>query len=395
VIDVLEILVWIAAVVILFPVLVLLVEILVATAIPLTPSKSFAHEPRPPAAVLIPAHNEEQLITATIASLQPQLLAADRLIVIADNCTDQTAQVARAAGAEVAERNDPQRLGKDYAVAHGRASLEDYPPKVVVIVDADCRVAPGSIDVLVRSTHRLQRPVQANYLLELPPGAPLTASVNAFAFKVKNFVRPYGLSRLGLPCPLYGTGMAFPYPLLSELPLIGGHITEDMQLAVDSSLRGSPPFYCPQARVTSRLPLSTRAAAVQRTRWEHGHIQTILRCAPRLLWAGLSRGRLDVLALAADVMVPPLSLLVLFWIAATALAVTCRMLGGSWGPPGLLGIEALLLLVAVTAAWVRFGRSILRTVPLLAVPLYVAWKIPIYLAFLVRRQKAWVRTQRD
>ena len=393
--DIVQFVAWVAAFLILMPILVLLIESLVASVLPPPPSRSFAHEPRPPAAILIPAHNEESLIEATIASVRPQLLPSDRLLVVADNCSDQTAAVARQAGAEVTKRIDADRKGKGFALAHGRAVLEQAPPHVVLVVDADCRMEPGSIDVLVRSAHRMQRPVQANYLLKLPPGAPLTAAISVFAFKVKNFVRPYGLWRMGLPCPLFGTGMSFPWPLLQRLPLKSGNITEDMQLAVDASSQGDPPIYCHQAKVTSRLPLSTRAAAVQRTRWEHGHIQTILRCAPQLFWSGLRRGRLDVVALAMDVMVPPLSLLVLLWIASAALAATSPLLGGSWGPCYALGIEAFLLLVAVAAAWFRFGRSIVRGVPLLAVPIYVAWKIPIYLAFLLRRQKAWVRTQRD
>ncbi|MCA9260330.1 MAG: glycosyltransferase, partial [Planctomycetales bacterium] len=97
---------------------------------------------RPQIAVLIPAHNEEQAIGDTVRSVAAQLEEVDRLIVIADNCTDATAACARAAGAEVWERQDDLRRGKGYAILFAHERLREQPPEVVVSVDADCQPEP-------------------------------------------------------------------------------------------------------------------------------------------------------------------------------------------------------------------------------------------------------------
>src|SRR6185436_17440011 len=105
--------------------------------------------PRPRAAVLIPAHDEELGIAATVTGLRAQLAPGDRLIVIADNCSDGTAAAARAAGAEVIERQDTSRRGKGFAIVFAVDHLAaTTPPEAVIIVDADCRISPSGLEIL-------------------------------------------------------------------------------------------------------------------------------------------------------------------------------------------------------------------------------------------------------
>ena len=96
----------------------------------------------------MPAHNESAAIAATLEDIKAQLRAGDRLLVVADNCTDDTAAVARLSGAEVVERQDSERIGKGYALDWGLRHLDKDPPDVVVMIDADCRLAEGAIDRL-------------------------------------------------------------------------------------------------------------------------------------------------------------------------------------------------------------------------------------------------------
>ena len=95
-------------------------------------------EERAPMVVLIPAHNEEAGLTETLKASQKGLYPFDRILVVADNCTDNTASIARRNGAEVIERNDPDHRGKGYALDFGVRQLEHNPPGCVVILDADC-----------------------------------------------------------------------------------------------------------------------------------------------------------------------------------------------------------------------------------------------------------------
>jgi cellulose synthase/poly-beta-1,6-N-acetylglucosamine synthase-like glycosyltransferase len=344
--------------------------------------------------VLIPAHDEEKGIGRTVQALLPQLRPGDRLVVVADNCTDRTAEVARSLGATVSERTDADKRGKGYALDHGVRFLEASPPEVVVIVDADCLVPEGSLDRLVREA-AAGRPVQAAYVLDEPPDAGYKQQLSAFAFKFKNVVRPLGLARLGAPCLLTGTGMAFPWPVLAGARLASGNIVEDMQLGLDLAAAGHPPRLCPEAHVTGELPSGEAAAVSQRRRWEHGHLQTMLTQAPRLLLAAVRRGRPSLLGLALELAVPPLSLLALLWAAVLAAAVVFWQVGGSPWPAVVLGGAGLAVLLGIFAAWAKFGRDRLSLGTLLTAPLYVLWKVPIYLTFLVRRQQIWNRTPRS
>src|SRR3984957_17440651 len=177
-------------------------------------------------AILIPAHNEEGGIAATLRSIAPQLGKHDRLIVVADNCTDETGDIAQAEGAEVVSRANLEKRGKGFALDFGLRYLRSNPPDIVIVVDADCHVAPGAIDHLAKACASYRRPVQALYLMHNQPNARLRMQIAEFAWVVKNLVRPMGLGKLGLPCQLMGSGMAFPWMSISNMDLADGHIVE-------------------------------------------------------------------------------------------------------------------------------------------------------------------------
>ena len=352
-------------------------------------------EPRPKLAVLIPAYNEAAGIAATLSTILPQLTPQDRLLVIADNCTDDTAEIARKCGASAIERHDTERKGKGYALDFGLQSIASEPPEVVIMVDADCICGPDSIEKLARVAIAEQRPVQATYLMEQPPNPTPKDSISALAFLVKNLVRPSGLKQLGFPSLLTGTGMAFPWLIIRDVPLASSNIVEDMQMSLDLAIAGHPTVFCPEARVTGCLPQQQQVAKTQRTRWEHGHLQTLLTQTPRLATASIEQQRFDLMAIALDLSVPPLSLLVAIWLAAFAASLLAATLGTSSIPAILLGVQGLLILVSIVSAWAKFGRADISGSTLLSVPFYILWKIPLYLGFILKRQTKWVRTERD
>src|SRR6185437_2759739 len=104
----------------------------------------------------------------TLDDVKPQLRSTDRLVVVADNCSDDTASVATERGAEVAIRNDLARIGKGYALDWGIKHLAADPPDIVIVIDADCRVAAGTIACLAGACERQQRPVQSLNLMTAP-----------------------------------------------------------------------------------------------------------------------------------------------------------------------------------------------------------------------------------
>jgi len=346
-------------------------------------------------AVVMPAHNEAEVIVETLAALTPQLLPQDRLIVVADNCTDQTAELARKSGATVLERTDDTRRGKGYALDCGLRFLAASPPDAAVIVDADCQFRKGSIRMLAGDAIARQRPVQGVYLIDRPVEPSLKESVSAFAFKVKNLVRPLGLSRLGLPCLLTGTGMAFPWSVITTVDLASNSIVEDMKLGFDLAIAGSPPAMCSAVTVVGPLPPSDADAKTQRTRWEHGHLQLISHYCPRLFAQAVAQGRLDLWAIAIDLLIPPLSLLVTIWLGATLAMTLASGVSGFWLPALICYAAGLGLAIAVISAWAKFAQADLALKTLLSVPMYILWKIPVYLKFVTEPQVEWVRTRRQ
>ncbi len=351
--------------------------------------------PRPRMAVLMPAHDEARGIEAVLAVALPQLGAGDRLLVVADNCSDDTAQRARASGAEAVERNDPTQRGKGYALAFGVAHLRSNAPDVVIILDADCTIRPGSFEQLARQAVAANRPIQALYLMHAAPHASLKGRIAAFAWVVKNQVRPLGSSRLGMPCQLMGTGMAFPWPIIESAQLASGHLVEDMELGMELARRGQAPLFCPDAQVDSVFPEQSEGAVSQRKRWEHGHLSLIFGRAPRLLLEAITRRETLAVWLVLDLLVPPLALFVLcltlLWVATSVVLLA----GGSWTPWTLASTELALVGLGVAASWVRFGRDVISLKQLLGAPVYALSKLPLYLGTLRRKQVDWVRTKRD
>jgi cellulose synthase/poly-beta-1,6-N-acetylglucosamine synthase-like glycosyltransferase len=394
----LELLLCAAALALLIPVTVLAAELLLSLRYD---EKSALHESgeRRRLAILMPAHDEELIIASTLRSVIPQLAPNDRVLVVADNCSDRTATIAAQEGADVIERSDRLRRGKGYALDFGVRHLEvdpRGPPDIVIIIDADCRVGESAIDRLARMCARTMRPVQALYLMHGEDGnAGIKMRIAEFAWAIKNKVRPLGLRRLGLSCQLMGTGMAFPWSRISTASLASGHIVEDLKLGVDLALAGSAPLFCPGALVTSTFPSSEQGVAGQRMRWEHGYLGVIVAETAHLLALSFRTLNGALLAFALDLSVPPIALLVslltFVWLSSAAFYffVHVRL------PIVICTFEILFLALGIVLAWRKYGRHIVSLDDLARAGIYVLWKVPLYAKFFGRRQSEWVRSKRD
>jgi 1,2-diacylglycerol 3-beta-glucosyltransferase len=344
---------------------------------------------------LIPAHDEEPGIEATLAALARCEYPAERrrTIVIADNCNDRTAERARAAGAEVWERCDPSKRGKGHALiwAFERLDAEDPAGEGIVVLDADCVPSAnllGAIDLRLRSGARA---LQADYVVG-NPGASHAAALRFGAFALMNTVRFQGKQQLGLSCGLVGTGMAFSRDLLRRRPWTTTGLTEDEEYHMRLVLAGERAEFVADASVSSAMPTSLRGSSEQQARWEGGKLQLIRRWAPRLVLAGILRRDPVRVHAGLECLVPPQSL-----IAAGS--------AGSALAGLLLGHRRLLALsLATIAAQLTFVLAGLRLVrapanvyrALLTAPALIAAKLVIYARLLGRRgPTSWVRTERE
>lgn len=395
---------WLLVGLLALPALVLLVQVVAAAPVarrvlgrPAAGPLSSRTKPRPRIAVVVPAHNEAEGISDTLQSIQAQLAESDVLLVVADNCSDSTAHVARTLGAAVVERRDSQRIGKGYALDHGLRHLEQVSARgieVVCFVDADCVLRPGSLDALADAACTTGLPAQAINVMHAPSEAPLQLRLAEMAWRLKNVVRPIGWARLGCPCQVLGTGTALPWRLATHAALATDHLAEDLQLGLDLALAGHPAVLCQAARVDSMFPSTTDGARLQHTRWEHGHIDVIFSRVPGLLWYAISRVDAAVLTLSLDLVVPPLgayALAIAVLVGVTTLAATLNL-----GQGPLLGslLIASTLLLAVLVAWVQVGRGLVTFTELAGAPWYALRKLPMYFGILLGRRVPWTRSDR-
>ena len=346
-------------------------------------------------AVLVPAHNEGAGILPTIRDIQGQLGPADRLLVVADNCTDDTAAIVRTAGVEVTVRADAARRGKGYALEFGVRHLALDPPDVVVIMDADCRLGENALRHLSESVLASGRPAQSLYLMLAPENALPGKGVNLFAWRVRNWIRPLGMKSFGLPTQLFGTGMAFPFTLLVGRDLGNSRLAEDCALGIALASAGYPPLFVGEARVHSHFPVSQVGSESQRERWEKGHLENIIDLVPRALVEALGGGKPGLAALAVDMAVPPLSLLVLVTAVCVLLGGAAFALGASLAALAISLISSALVALGTVLAWRAVGRDVLPLRELLRLPLHVARKFGFYHGIASgKASSSWIRTDR-
>lgn len=363
----------------------------IASLLPLRPIN--AQSPDRIAAV-VPAHNEGAAMTLTLNDLKAQLRPQDRLLVVADNCTDDTADVARAMGVECIERHDPDRRGKGYAIQAAISHLRGDPPAVVYFIDADCRVDPDAVQRVVAAAHGERRPAQGLTLMHAPESGAPAMRVAEFAWLVMNRVRMGGLFRLFDVARLTGTGMAFPWSVVAENDLATGDIVEDLSLSLRLCEQGHAPVFVPDAVIRGSFPVSDDAAMKQRARWEHGSLDLSQRRSFMLLKRGVLKGDGRLMALALDVMLPPVVLLGLL-LAFLFLLASIALLLGAEAPFFLAAAAVLIFASAIAIAWMRWGRHILPLSSAGKFVDYVLFKRRVYSAQAKHSTKTWTRTERD
>jgi cellulose synthase/poly-beta-1,6-N-acetylglucosamine synthase-like glycosyltransferase len=289
---------------------------------------------------------------------------------------------------EVIERTDSQLRGKGHALAFAVDRLEAEPADVLVVLDADCAIDRASLRALVDSAAESGRPAQAINLLRPDRSASPLVQLSTFAFMLKNLVRQRGLQRLAGRVHLTGTGMGMPFGLFQASAHVRSSIVEDLALGLELAGQGHAPQLIDEAFVWSGGS-TEQGTLVQRRRWEGGFLATAARYGPKTIIRGNLLAGLDLL-------VPPLALFAALNLLALLVAAALILVSGAaWWP---IAVQAMLLAgagFAVFLAWAREGRRFVSLAVLARVPLYVLWKLPMYVG-LARRgaPEEWLRTGR-
>ena len=346
--------------------------------------------------VIVPAHNEAAIIERTIASLLGIDWPRDRfrVVVIADNCSDDTAAVARAAGAEVWERSDAANRGKGYALQYAFAASRDgHWADAVVVVDADSEASPNLLQAFAARIESGMEAVQSHYGVRNPMASWRTRLIT-IAKGSFHIVRSRAREKLGLSCGIRGNGWCVTHKLLERVPYEAFSLTEDVEYGITIGLAGYRVAYADEAHSDADMVSSEDIARRQRQRWEDGRFQLIRSKTPLLLAAALARRSAVCLDLAIDLMVLPLSYVALNVLALAALAGL-----GYWlrlTPAGWLwtaGAAVLGLALYVARGWQLSGVGPGGIWDLARVPWFLAWKL--WLILKRRDSKEWVRTKRE
>jgi len=346
--------------------------------------------------VIVPAHNEAAVIEGVVASLRKLDWPADgfRVLVIADNCSDSTAVLARAAGAEVLERHDTERRGKGYALAFAfQASQAHGWAYAVVVVDADTEVSPNLLEAFATRIENGAAVIQAHYRV-LNSQASWRTRLMAIAMASFHRVRSRARERLRLSCGLRGNGWCITHRLLRQAPYRAFSLTEDIEYGIDLGLAGYRVHYADEANVAATMVSGEQAARTQRQRWEAGRLQLIRSKTPALLRAARGPDGGVCLDLALDLLVLPLSyaainVAVLIVLAGVALLWEPSMEIWLWLG---LGCGASLLLY-VLRGWQLSRVGMRGFVDLLRAPFFVLWKVLLMLR--AHKSAEWVRTKRE
>jgi len=328
--------------------------------------------------VVVPAHDEAAVIERVLASLARLDWPADRfrILVVADNCTDDTASRAAAQGAVVLERCDGERRGKGFALEHafGHCLAQAWADALVVI-DADTAVSPNLLEAFACRIEHGAQAVQAHYgvlnAMESWRTRLITIAHGAF-----HEVRSRARERLGLSCGLRGNGWCATAATLRRVPFGCFSLTEDLEYGIRLGMAGVRVHYADEAHADAEMTSSAAVASGQRKRWEQGRFALVRRyTGPLLSKAWRDRDRL-CLDLALDLMVPPLSYLLLHLGAWTGAALAMAAFWPSTRP--LLGwalIADSALVAHVLRGWQLSGVGLQGLADLLRVPGFLYWKL--------------------
>jgi cellulose synthase/poly-beta-1,6-N-acetylglucosamine synthase-like glycosyltransferase len=340
--------------------------------------------------VLVPAHNEELVIARSLEAIMADRRPDDVVLVVADRCTDRTAEIARSRGASVLERGSDDPPGRAAARQAGLEHARGLEWDAVLMLDADSVIEPGFFAACRRAMTPATQAIQARS--ESGHGRTLAQEASLAAFTLQGITIPRGRDRLGASVRLRGTGMA----IRREVALahrFRAPASEDLFFTLDLMLDGVRCRHVDRARLRSEGAGTWGAFGGQKVRYEAGRMAAARDYVPRLLRRAIRHRDVACLEAAWFLASPP------FAIGALSLLLAFGLAGavGAWAVGGVFAAAFALLVLALVTGLIQ-ARAGLRTwLALSAAPWYLAWKAVVQvraLASVLRRDEHYGPTAR-
>ncbi|HTR81295.1 MAG TPA: glycosyltransferase family 2 protein [Bacteroidota bacterium] len=352
-------------------------------------------------AIIIPAHNEALSIEKTINSIleaeYPRSLFD--VIVVADNCSDETGSIAERASAIVYGRTDGTRKGKGYALQWGfnNALRSSAQYDAFIVVDADSVLSRNALWTLNGYLDQGHQSIQIADIVAPNIGA-WTSEVSRVALTLFNVVRPLGRKMIECSAGLRGNGMCFSRATLERIPWQAHSLTEDLEYGLILLLKGVPTIFCPETSVVATMPAVPKNAESQRTRWEAGRVPVLRKYVPLLFKAILYRPSWQLADALIDLLTPAFVNIVGLILAV----LVVKLLLLSAGVPDAMAYFNFWCLLLTLCGIYVFGGLIAADADVflfkatLYLPRYIFWKINLYAKLLLKGvTKDWIRTTRE
>ncbi len=346
--------------------------------------------------IAIPAHNEANVIEATIQRLRTLDYPADlfNIHIVADHCSDNTAVLARQAGAFVHERSEGPRTGKGAALSWLFQRVLDDSYDAVVVFDSDTQVAPDFLRIMGARLAQGDQVIQGQHIISNPESGWFPALTWAM-FLVDNRFQNLGRSNLGWSAKHMGDSICFRADVLRRIGW-GEGLTEDYQLRQRLLLEGVKIAYEPAAMGFGEAPRTWGQARAQRARWLRGTRDASQQFARRLLTEGLKRRDAALLDGALQAYLPSYSTLTMISTLSLLIQVLVNWQVGPIFSPSIVGPWAAV--VGTLFVYPLIGLT-LENAPLkaylaiLSGPVFILWRTWLALAVRFRgKSVVWIRT---
>jgi cellulose synthase/poly-beta-1,6-N-acetylglucosamine synthase-like glycosyltransferase len=349
-------------------------------------------------ALLIPAHNEASVIGATVTNMLQLDYQCDRfdVIVVADNCDDDTSRLAREAGAICHERNIGPVGRKAFALSWllDQLSLEKHQYDAIVVFDADSKPSADFLTIMSSNLQAGATVIQGQHIISNPEASVFTRLAD-IDMRLNNRLRNQSRSNVGLSCRLMGDAMCFHRTILERFPWNAFSLVEDREYGIQLVRQGIHLHYAPEAKSFGQAARGWARAKSQRMRWSGGMMDLRRRYGPSLFNAGFRRRNLSALDQGFELILPPYSLMALTGITVLLLQLLF---------PSSASSRSIVMTLLIILAWILvpvfgllFDRAPASLYPYIFLgPVYAAWRNWISLLAILRLdQLQWVRTKRS
>ncbi|MDE3270650.1 glycosyltransferase family 2 protein [Pseudoalteromonas sp. G4] len=341
--------------------------------------------------IIMPAHNEELIISKTVSSIHKLMSAKDRLIVVADNCQDATANIVRTLNLKnviVLERKNAKDIGKGFALDYGFKYLKENKLSfdLLGVVDSDCEFTSKNAIKIIKTVAEREKLFQVGYLMKATDNK---SALSAFAWYVKTACRSIGMDRLFGACHIQGSGFFIDSSLSEEINFASGSIVEDLELGLNLAEQNIFCKYIPNVTLISEMPSNIEVLKTQKSRWEVGHLNVVLSETFPRMYRAIKNINLRYFLLVCDLSIPPL----ITYLLCVALFGLVNLFFGYKNSLIILAYLSSISFI-IYLHWRRFSKLQNIYVKFSAIYNFVEIKFRVIASYCDKKAKKWNKTKR-